>query len=94
MKFSETIKPVSYILKDTSKIIQDIADNHKTIILTQNGEAKVVIQDIRVYEELKESLAMLKILALSEKSIKEGKVKPIDEVFNELENKIKKDEIP
>ena len=37
----------------------------ETMIITHNGEAKVVVQDIHTYEQTQESLAMLKISALS-----------------------------
>lgn len=60
------------------------------MIITQNGEAKVVVQDIKEYEKTQESLALLKILALSSSNIKKGKVKPLDEAFQDLEKRIEK----
>jgi PHD/YefM family antitoxin component YafN of YafNO toxin-antitoxin module len=61
------------------------------MIITQNGEAKAVLQDIKEYEEMKETLALLKILALGEESVRKGEVKPADEVFAEIEKKIEND---
>ena len=75
MKYSESVKPISYFKAHASEVVRDVTDNNKTMIITQNGEAKVVLQDVRTYEELQESLALLKILALSSKSLKEKKVK-------------------
>ena len=88
MKYSESVKPISYFKAHASKVVKDVSDNNKTMIITQNGEAKVVLQDIRVYEELQESLALLKILALSNKSLKENKVKKAGQAFKDIRKKI------
>ena len=89
MKPSESIKPISFLKAHASEIIRDISNNQKTIVITQNGEAKAVLQDVRVFEQTQESLALLKILAMSKKSMKNGKFKPIEESFSEIRNRIK-----
>ncbi len=89
MRLSEAIKPISYFKAHASEIIRDISDNQKTMIITQNGEAKAVLQDIKVYEEMQQSLALLKILALSSKSREEGKFKPADQAFTDVRQRIK-----
>ncbi len=86
---SEAIKPISYLKTHASKLIRDISNNQKTMIITQNGEAKVILQDIKVYEKTQESLAMLKILAISTKNLKEGKIKPINQAFKDIRKRIK-----
>ena len=90
MKPSEAIKPISYLKAHASEIIRDITDNQKTLVITQNGEAKVVLQDVRTYEETQESLALLKILAVSSKNLKERKYKPVKEAFESISKKIEK----
>jgi len=86
---SEAIKPISYLKAHASEIIRDVANNQKTMIITQNGEAKVIVQDIKLYEQTQQSLAMLKILALSNKSLNDGKIKPITAAFQDLRKRIK-----
>jgi prevent-host-death family protein len=86
---SEAIKPISYLKAHASEIIRDVSHNQKTLIITQNGEAKVILQDIKLYEQTQQSLAMLKILALSNKSLKDGKVKPINNAFRDLKKRMK-----
>jgi len=86
---SEAIKPISYLKTHASEIIRDVANNQKTMIITQNGEAKVILQDIKLYEQTQQSLAMLKILALSSKSMKDGKLKPVKDAFQDLRKRIK-----
>ena len=89
MKFSENIKPISFLKSHASEIIRNLNNSKKTLIITQNGEAKVVVQDIKLYEQNLESMSLLKILAQSSDSIKKGKIKPIIEAFSDLESKIK-----
>ncbi len=88
MKFSETIKPISYLKTHASEVIRDVTDNQKTLIITQNGEAKVVVQDIKVYEKTKESIALLKILALSGSNLKKKNFKSIDKTFKDVKTRI------
>jgi prevent-host-death family protein len=88
MKFSENIKPISFLKAHASEIIRNLNKSNKTLIITQNGEAKVVVQDIKLYEQNLESMALLKIVAQSNESIKKGKFKPITKAFSDLESKI------
>lgn len=88
MKFSESIKPISYLKAHASEVIKDVAENKKTIVITHNGEAKVVVQDIKVYEQTQESLALLKILALSSRNLQAKKHKPLNKTFKDLRKKI------
>jgi len=86
---SEAIKPISYLKTHASKLIRDISNNQKTMIITQNGEAKVILQDIKLYEKTQESLAMLKTLAISTKNLKDGKIKPINQAFKDIRERVK-----
>ncbi|HEX3018798.1 MAG TPA: type II toxin-antitoxin system Phd/YefM family antitoxin [Chitinispirillaceae bacterium] len=90
MDVSESIKPISYLKENVSEIIQDIQKNHKTLILTENGDAKLVIQDIKSYKEMKDSIALLKILALSADDIKKGNITPAEEAFKNIEDQLRK----
>lgn len=90
MKYSESIKPISYLKAHVSEILRDISNNKKTMVITQNGEAKAVLQDVKVYEEMQESLALLKILALSAKSRENKKYEPVASSFDTIRKRIKK----
>ncbi|MCE5250316.1 type II toxin-antitoxin system Phd/YefM family antitoxin [bacterium] len=89
MKPSESIRPISYLKAHASEVIRDISNSQKTIVITQNGEAKAVLQDVKLYEKTQESLAMLKILAMSTKSLKEGKTKSLTQSFDNVRKRIK-----
>jgi len=74
MRLSNKIKPISYLKAHAAEIIRNLNDDGDSLIITQNGEAKVVIQDIKSFEETQETIALLKILALGNRQIEEGKV--------------------
>ncbi len=88
MKLSETVKPISYIKAHASEVVREL-EERGAFIITLNGEAKAVLQDIREYEKTQESLAMLKILAQSRKSFEEGRVAPAKESFRRIREKIR-----
>jgi prevent-host-death family protein len=90
MKLSESIKPISYLKAHASKIVDDLNKNGKTMVITRNGEAKVVVQDIKEFEKTQDTMAMLKILSMSQDSIKRGKFKPADKAFADLRKKMNK----
>lgn len=74
MKLSSHIKPISYLKAHTSEIFRQLDGLREPIVITQNGEAKVVMQDVKSYEQAQETLALLKILALGSRQVEEGKV--------------------
>ncbi len=84
MKLSNQIKPISYLKAHAAEIIRKLVEQREPLIITQNGEAKVVIQDIESYEQTQETMALLKILALGMRQIEEGKVLPADDVIRRL----------
>lgn len=86
MKLSNQIKPISYLKAHAADLIRNIGKNTEPIIITQNGEAKAIIQDIKSYEQNQETLALLKILALGNQQIEKGKIKPASEVVNSIRN--------
>jgi prevent-host-death family protein len=74
MRLSNQIKPISYLKAHAAEIIRQLGDKGEPLIITQNGEAKVVLQDIETYEQTQETIALLKILALGNRQIEESKV--------------------
>jgi len=89
MKLSTAVKPISYLKAHASELIRDITNTRQALVVTCNGEAKVVVQDIRSYERMLETLALLKILTRSKQNIKRGKVKTLDNTFTSLEKRIR-----
>lgn len=84
MRYSSQIKPISYLKANAAEVLLDLAERREPVVITQNGEAKAVIQDVASFEETQETLALLKILALGNRDIEAGKVKPVADVVARL----------
>ena len=91
MKLSQDLKPVSYFKNNMAEVLRKLNENQGTMIITQNGEAKAVLIDIKAYEDLQESLAMLEMIALGNKNLNEGRFRPAEQVLKEFEERIEKD---
>ena len=81
---SSRIKPISYVKANAAELIRELAEKREPLVITQNGEATAVMQDVASYDETQETLALLKILALGNREIEAGKLKPVAEVVNRL----------
>jgi prevent-host-death family protein len=88
MKLSESVKSISYLKAHAAEMIDDANKNQKTFVITQNGDAKVVVQDIKTYEKTQETLALLKILSMSSKYIGSGEAKGIKETFSDIRKEL------
>ena len=84
MKLSSQIKPISYLKSHAAEIVRTLGDQEEPLIITQNGEAKAVLQGIDSYEQMQETVALLKILALGTSQIEAGQVQPATEVIARL----------
>ena len=87
MKLSSQIKPISYLKAHAAEIVRNLGEEREPLIITQNGEAKVVMQDIESYEQTQETMALLKILALGSRQIEEDRVQPAADVLKHLRNR-------
>lgn len=85
MKYSTHIKPISYLKSHAAEIVTNLTETREPLLITQNGEAKLVIQDVRSYEEQAQTLALLKILALGNHEIEQGLYRTANEVFADLD---------
>ena len=84
MKYSDQIKPISYLKANTAEILRRIAESGEPLVITQNGVAKAVVQDIATYEQTQETMALLKVLALGNRQIQEGKILPANAAIKRL----------
>ena len=89
MKLSNSVKPISYLKQHTAEIIKKVHENNEAVVITQNGEAKVVILDIADYEQNQETLTLLKMLAQSKNAYEKGEHKTENKAFSDIRNAIK-----
>jgi prevent-host-death family protein len=84
MKLSDRIKPISYLKAHAAEILRELEAQGEPLVVTQNGEARAVLQDIGSYERTQETLALLKLLALGERQVEAGRVQPAEDVLRRL----------
>jgi len=85
VKYSTHIKPISYLKSHAAEIVTSLTETREPLLITQNGEAKLVVQDVRSYEEQVQTLALLKILALGNYEIEQGRYRAAEQVFADLD---------
>lgn len=82
MEATERIKPISYLKANTAEIVSGFdGGQHDPIIITQNGEAKMVVLSMHAYQEnkrhlrqLREQHAFMKLIAIGNAEIARGDV--------------------
>lgn len=84
MRYSTQIKPISYLKANAAEVLHDLAAGGDPMIITQNGEAKAVIQDVVSYEQTQETLAFLRLMALGQQDIEAGRTEVLLDVIEQL----------
>ena len=85
MKLSSQIKPISYLKSHTAEIVKTVTENREPLVITQNGEAKLLVRDVKSFEEQEDTMALLKLLAMGNREIEEGKFRDAEDVFADLD---------
>lgn len=85
MKYSTQVKPISYLKSHAAEIVTTLAQTREPMLITQNGEARLVVMDVQSYEEQEQAMALLQILAQGRREIEEGKTIPAAEVFAHID---------
>ena len=93
MKLSEKIKPTSYLKDHIDEIVQGFEECPATYIITQDGVAKAIFQDIASYERTQEAMKMLMAYAAGLRQAVDGKVRPADEVLAEMRQQLKENHV-
>ena len=87
MRYSSQVKPISYLKANAAEVLTRLAEQRRPLVITQNGEAKAVLQDVASFEETQETLALLKILALGQQEAAQGKINPVADVVARLRSR-------
>ena len=87
MRYSSQVKPISYLKANAAEVLAQLSEQRQPLVITQNGEAKAVLQDVASFEDTQETLALLKILALGNQELEAGQLKPVADVVARLRSK-------
>ena len=64
MRYSTQVKPISYLKANAAEVLAHLTEQREPLVITQNGEARAVLQDLASYEETQATLALLKLLRI------------------------------
>ena len=91
MRYSSQVKSISYLKANAAEMLQTLAAEREPVLITQNGEAKAVLQDVVSFEAIQETLALLKLLAMGDKEIEAGQSEVAEVVINDLRAELRRD---
>jgi prevent-host-death family protein len=89
MNITDDIKPVTYLKSRAADLLNQINETHRPVIITQNGQPRAVLQDPKSYENMRNAIGILKLISEGEANVREGRIKPQEDVFNTIENGLK-----
>jgi prevent-host-death family protein len=78
---AKDVKPITYLKNHAADLIREIHEEGRSVTITQNGEAKVVVMDVDTYERWREALGLLKALAQGEVDAAAGRTVKQVEAF-------------
>ena len=84
MRYAAQARTISYLKANMDEVLLDLAATREPILITQNGDARAVLQDVASFEQTQETLALLKLLAIGNQDIEEGRTAPVRDVIAEL----------
>ena len=90
MRYTTQVRPISYLKANAAEVLDHLNQVREPMLITQNGEARAVLQDVASYQETQETLALLKLLALGQRDAAAGRVKPVTELVKRMRERIAK----
>ncbi|MFM8632009.1 MAG: type II toxin-antitoxin system Phd/YefM family antitoxin [Betaproteobacteria bacterium] len=87
MRFSSQVKPISYLKANAAEVLAELGEKREPLVITQNGEAKAVLQDVASFEATQETLALLKLIALGNGEVQSNQVRPVREALTRLRSR-------
>jgi len=90
MNIAKDIRPITYLKSRAADLLNQINENHRPVIITQNGEPRAVLQDPESYQNMRNAIGLLKLISQGEEDIRGGRSKSQEEVFTKIRNILKK----
>jgi prevent-host-death family protein len=81
---SEDIAPVSEVKARFAELLDRSRENHRPVVVTQNGRATGVLMAVEDWEERERRMRLLELLAEGEESLRAGTPVSLDEVRQRL----------
>lgn len=89
MNITKDIRPITYLKSKAPDLLKQINETHRPVVITQNGEPRAVLQDPESYQNMRQALGLLKLISQGEEDIRNGRIKPQEEVFAGIDQMLK-----
>jgi len=76
MRLGGRVRSISYLKAHAAELIRDVTERQEPLVITQNGEARAVLIDVNTYDQMQETVALIKLLALADRQVEEGMLEP------------------
>ncbi len=90
MSRKSDVQPITYLKNNAADLVREVSEKGRSVTITQNGEAKVVLMDVRTYDRWRSAMALLKLIACGESDVQKGKTSKQVDVFRRVEKVIEK----
>ena len=88
MRLENRVRSISYLKAHAAELLRDLTETQEPLVVTQNGEARAVMLDVASYDQLLETVALVKLFSYAERQVEEGMIQEADEaiaVFRQAE---------
>ena len=90
MNLKTDVKPITYLKNNTADLVRDVSQNGRVMLITQNGEAKVVVMDVATYSRWRDAVALMKMVSQGEADKDAGRLISQEDAFKQAEEAIKR----
>jgi len=84
---ASNIQPITYMKTHSAELVKAVNESRSPIVITQNGRARAVVMDAASYEQMKDALILLKILAQPDAEYRKGHWKSQEDVEADFEKR-------
>jgi len=74
LRLTNRVRSVSYLKAHAAEVLRELAERQEPLIVTQNGEARAVLLDVAAFDQLQETVALIKLFSLAERQSRDGMV--------------------
>lgn len=89
MNVATSIEPVTALKTKSAQLIKEARESGQPVVITQNGKANAVLQDVESYEEQRRALLMLKLLSQGDQEIVRGEGMTHSDIRRRMEMQLK-----
>ena len=84
LSIQESIRPSADLRNHYNEISKQCKENKEAVIITVNGRGDTVSLSYEEYQNMKARIELLEVLAEAEDDVKNGRVAPISDTFDDL----------